>query len=169
MNVYFMELKFEAMTNKLDKVDLKILKILQENSKITNLELSKKIGLSPAPTLERVKKLEQTGIIDSYHAKVNPATIGLNVHTFVLVNLLWKKENALESFIKKIQDIDEIVECFIITGESDLILKVITKDLRSYEKLLFKRLSQIEEAEHVRTLMTLSQVKTSQTLPFDYE
>lgn len=164
-----MELKFEAMTNKLDKVDLKILKILQENSKITNLELSKKIGLSPAPTLERVKKLEQTGIIDSYHAKVNPATIGLNVHTFVLVNLLWKKENALESFIKKIQDIDEIVECFIITGESDLILKVITKDLRSYEKLLFKRLSQIEEAEHVRTLMTLSQVKTSQTLPFDYE
>jgi Lrp/AsnC family leucine-responsive transcriptional regulator len=157
------------MTNKLDKVDLKILKILQENSKITNLELSKKIGLSPAPTLERVKKLEQTGIIDSYHAKVNPATIGLNVHTFVLVNLLWKKENALENFILKIQDIDEIVECFIITGESDLILKVITKDLRSYEKLLFKRLSQIEEAEHVRTLMTLSQVKTSQTLPFEYE
>jgi DNA-binding Lrp family transcriptional regulator len=157
------------MTNKLDKVDLKILKILQENSKITNLDLSKKIGLSPAPTLERVKKLEQTGIIDSYHAKVNPTSIGLNVKTFVLVNLLWKKENALENFIKKIQKIDEVTECFIITGDADLLLKVITKDLPSYENLLFKQLSQIEEAEHVKTLMTLSQVKASQTLPFVYD
>lgn len=157
------------MTNKLDKVDLKILKILQENSKITNLDLSKKIGLSPAPTLERVKKLEQTGIIDSYHAKVNPQSIGLNVKTFVLVNLLWKKENALENFIKKIQKIDEVTECFIITGDADLLLKVITKDLPSYENLLFKQLSQIEEAEHVKTLMTLSQVKASQTLPYIYE
>jgi Lrp/AsnC family leucine-responsive transcriptional regulator len=157
------------MTNKLDKVDLKILKILQENSKITNLDLSKKIGLSPAPTLERVKKLEQTGIIDSYHAKVNPQSIGLNVKTFVLVNLLWKKENALENFIKKIQKIDEITECFIITGDADLLLKVVTKDLPSYENLLFKQLSQIEEAEHVKTLMTLSQVKASDTLPFIYD
>jgi Lrp/AsnC family leucine-responsive transcriptional regulator len=157
------------MTNKLDKVDLKILKILQTNSKITNLDLSKKIGLSPAPTLERVKKLEQTGIIDSYHAKVNPVSIGLNVKTFVLVNLLWKKENALENFIKKIQKIDEITECFIITGDADLLLKVITKDLPSYENLLFKQLSQIEEAEHVKTLMTLSQVKASDTLPFMYD
>ena len=157
------------MPNKLDKVDLKILKILQENSKITNLDLSKKIGLSPAPTLERVKKLEQTGIIDSYHAKVNPVSIGLNVKTFVLVNLLWKKENALENFIKKIQKVDEVTECFIITGDADLLLKVVTKDLPSYENLLFKQLSQIEEAEHVKTLMTLSQVKASDTLPFTYE
>jgi len=157
------------MPNKLDKVDLKILKILQTNSKITNLDLSKKIGLSPAPTLERVKKLEQTGIIASYHAKVNPAAIGLNVKTFVLVNLLWKKENALENFIKKIQKIEEVTECFIITGDADLLLKVVTKDLPSYENLLFKQLSQIEEAEHVKTLMTLSQVKSSDTLPFIYD
>ena len=70
---------------KLDKTDLKILKILQENSKITNLDLSKRIGLSPAPTLERVKKLEQSGIILSYHAKVDSKAIGLNVGTYVLV------------------------------------------------------------------------------------
>ncbi|HHS95819.1 MAG TPA: Lrp/AsnC family transcriptional regulator, partial [Phaeodactylibacter sp.] len=80
---------------KLDKVDLKILKILQENSKITNLELSRKINLSPAPTLERVKKLENTGTIHSYHAVVNPQAIGLSVKTFVLVSLAWQKENAL--------------------------------------------------------------------------
>ena len=74
------------MADKLDKIDLKILKILQKNSKITNLDLSKQIGLSPAPTLERVKKLEGSGIIESYHAQVSPAAIGLNVKTFVLVS-----------------------------------------------------------------------------------
>ena len=72
------------MSEKLDKIDLKILKILQENSKITNLDLSKKIGLSPAPTLERVKKLEQSEIIQSYHAQVDPHLMGLNVKTFLL-------------------------------------------------------------------------------------
>ena len=83
------------MSDKLDKIDLKILKILQQNSKITNLDLSKKIGLSPAPTLERVKKLENSGVIGSYHAQVAPASIGLNVKTFVLVSLAWQKDNAV--------------------------------------------------------------------------
>lgn len=153
---------------KFDKIDLKILKILQENSKITNLDLSKRIGLSPAPTLERVKKLEQTGIITSYHAKVDAAKMGLNVRTFVLVSLAWQKENALDNFIKKLKNVDEIVECYIITGDADFLLKIVCKDLQAYEQLLFKTLSQIEEIERLKTLMTLSDVKMSSTLPFDY-
>lgn len=155
--------------HKLDKIDLKILKILQQNSKITNLELSKKIGLSPAPTLERVKKLEQSEIISSYHAKVDPVSIGLMVQTYVLVNLAWPKENALENFLKKIQKIDEVTECYIITGDADFLVKIVCKDIASYEKLLFKTLSQIEEIERLKTLMTLSKVKESKLLPFDYE
>jgi DNA-binding Lrp family transcriptional regulator len=155
--------------NKLDKIDLKILKLLQENSKITNLDLSKQIGLSPAPTLERVKKLEQSGIILSYHAKVDAAAIGLNVRTFVLVSLAWQKENALENFIKKVNEIDEITECYIITGDADFLLKIVCKDLPTYEKLLFKTLSQIEEIERLKTLMTLSKVKKDKVLPYDYE
>ncbi|NNF35843.1 MAG: Lrp/AsnC family transcriptional regulator [Saprospiraceae bacterium] len=154
--------------NKLDKIDLKILKLLQENSKITNLDLSKQIGLSPAPTLERVKKLEQSGIIQSYHAKVDAAAIGLNVRTFVLVSLAWQKENALENFIKKVKDIDEITECYIITGDADFLLKIICKDLPTYEQLLFKTLSQIEEIERLKTLMTLSKVKKDKVLPYNY-
>ncbi|MFK7806708.1 MAG: Lrp/AsnC family transcriptional regulator [Saprospiraceae bacterium] len=154
---------------KMDKVDLKILKILQENSKITNLELSKKIGLSPAPTLERVKKLENSGIIESYHAVVKPQAIGLSVKTFVLVSLAWQKENALNNFLDKIKAIDEITECYIITGEADFLIKVVCKDLPSYEQLLFKTLSQIEEIERLKTLMTLSTVKDVRILPFDYE
>jgi DNA-binding Lrp family transcriptional regulator len=157
------------MSEKLDKIDLKILEILQQNSKITNLDLSKKIGLSPAPTLERVKKLEQSEIIDSYHAHVNPQTIGLHVKTFVLVSLAWQKEKALDNFLKKIDGIDEITECYIITGDADFLLKIVCKDLPSYEKLLFKTLSQIEQIERLKTLMTLSTVKDKQVLPFDYD
>ncbi len=155
--------------SRLDRIDLRILKILQDNSKITNLDLSKKIGLSPAPTLERVKKLEQSGIIQSYHAQVNPTSIGLSVKTFVLVSLAWQKENALNNFLDKVKEIQEIVECYIITGEADFLMKIVCKDIPTYEKLLFKTLSQIEEIERLKTLMTLSTVKDSKVLPFRYE
>ncbi|MDG1432981.1 MAG: Lrp/AsnC family transcriptional regulator [Saprospiraceae bacterium] len=157
------------METKFDKIDLKIMKILQENSKITNLDLSKKIGLSPAPTLERVKKLEQSGIIKSYHALVDTQAIGLSVKTFVLVSLAWQKENALNAFLEKIKQIEEITECYIITGEADFLIKIVCKDIPTYEKLLFKTLSQIEEIERLKTLMTLSTVKDSKLLPFNYE
>ena len=159
----------EMAQQKLDKIDLKILKILQENSKITNLELSKNIGLSPAPTLERVKKLEMTGIVESYHAQINPQTIGLNVKTFVLVSLAWQKENALNNFLEKVKDIEEITECYIITGEADCLIKIVCKDIPTYEQLLFKTLQQIEEIERLKTLMTLSTVKDSKLLPYKYQ
>ncbi len=155
--------------NRLDKIDLKILQILQESSKITNLDLSKKIGLSPAPTLERVKKLEQSGVIESYHAFVNAQSIGLNVKTFVMGSLAWQKPNALVNFLEKIKDINEIAECYVITGEADFLMKIVCRDIPTYEQLLFKTLSQIEEIERLKTLMTLSTVKDSKTLPFDYD
>ena len=154
---------------KLDKIDLGILRILQENSKITNLDLSKKIGLSPAPTLERVKKLENSGIIESYHAQVSPTAIGLNVKTFVLVSLAWHKENALNHFLDKVKVIGEITECYIITGEADFLMKIVCKDIPTYEQLLFKTLSQIEEIERLKTLMTLSTVKDEKILPYTYD
>jgi DNA-binding Lrp family transcriptional regulator len=154
---------------KLDKVDLKILKILQENSKITNLDLSKRVGLSPAPTLERVKKLENNDVVTAYQAKVNTTALGLNVQTFVLVDLAWQEEDALENFINKLHDIEEVVECYIITGEADFLLKIICKDIPTYEKILFKTLSQIDEIERLKTLMTLSNVKQNNILPYDYE
>ncbi|MGB1216367.1 MAG: Lrp/AsnC family transcriptional regulator [Saprospiraceae bacterium] len=157
------------MSDKLDKIDLKILKILQENSKITNLDLSKQIGLSPAPTLERVKKLEQSGVIKSYHAHVDPHTMGLSVQTFVLVSLAWQKKNARESFLQKVKEVDEIVSCYIITGEADFLVRIVCRDIPSYEQLLFKTLSQIEEIERLKTLMTLSTFKDSMVLPFKYD
>ena len=155
--------------NKLDKIDYKILQILQESSKITNLDLSKRIGLSPAPTLERVKKLEQIGVIESYHAAINANEIGLSVRTFLMGTLAWHKPNALENFLAKVKTIEEVVECYIITGDSDFMMKIVCKDIPTYEKLIFKTISQIEEIERTKTLMTLSNVKSSKILPFNYE
>lgn len=157
------------MADKLDKIDVKILNLLQENSKITNLELSRKIGLSPAPTLERVKKLEQLEIIESYHAKVNPNKVQLSISTFVLVNLAWNKPRAMESFVYKIKGIEEVTDCYVITGDADILMKIVCKDIQSYEMLLFKKLSQIEEVERLKTLMNLSVVKTSNKLPIHIE
>ena len=156
------------MSDRLDRIDLHILQILQENSKITNLDLSRQIGLSPAPTLERVKKLENNGVLQSYHAQVNPSSIGLMVKTFVLVSLDWRKDQARENFLEQVNSIDEIVECHIITGEADFLIKIICADIPTYERLLFKTLQQIDEIERLKTLMTLSTVKDSKTLPYDY-
>jgi len=86
-----------------------------------------------------------------------------------LVSLAWQKENALNHFLEKIKAIDEIVECYIITGEADFLMKIICKDIPTYEQLLFKTLSQIEEIERLKTLMTLSTVKDSMIMPFKYD
>ena len=157
------------MVDKLDKTDLRIIELLQENSKITNLELSKRINLSPAPTLERVRKLESSNIIESYHAKVNATALGLNVQSFVLVSLAWNKENAFDNFVKKIENIREITECYIITGDADFLLKIVCSDLPSYENLLFKQLSVIEEVERLKTLMSLNKIKKTKVLPYEYD
>ncbi|HLU92999.1 MAG TPA: Lrp/AsnC family transcriptional regulator [Membranihabitans sp.] len=154
---------------KLDAIDKQIIKIMQENCKITNLELSKRVGLSPAPTLERVKKLESNGILASYHAHVDRNAIGLSVQTYLLAEIAWHIDDALDNFLEKIDKIDEVVECYIITGEADALMKIICKDIPSYEHLLFKTLSKIEEIERLKTLMTLSQVKNTHVLPYDYD
>jgi len=154
---------------RLDKTDFKIMKILQQNSKITNLELSKRIGLSPAPTLERVKKIENGGAIKSYHAVLDPELMGIKVQTFVLVVIDWQKENALDRFIEHMKEFDAIVECHIITGDADALLKIQCKDIASYEKLLFGEISSLPEVERIKTLMTLSNVKKSNILPIEYE
>lgn len=154
---------------KLDKVDLKILKLLQENSKITNLELSKRIGLSPAPTLERVKKLEASGHIVSYHALVNTQLLGLNFKTFVFVNLDYHTPNAMNSFIEKMKNIPEVTACYLITGEADLMLQVICSDLIAYEQIIIKKIQNQEEVGRVKTSLIISTPKESKLLPYNYD
>ncbi|MEL6359387.1 MAG: Lrp/AsnC ligand binding domain-containing protein, partial [Bacteroidota bacterium] len=98
-----------------------------------------------------------------------PEAIDLKVKTFVLVSLDWRKEKAREHFLDKIHAIEEITECYIITGEADFLIKIVCADIPTYERLLFKTLQQIDEIERLKTLMTLSTVKDSKLLPFDYD
>lgn len=150
---------------KLDKIDRKILEILQSNAKITNAQLSKDIGLSPAPTLERVKKLENMGIIKSYHAKLNVDKIGLGVSTFVQVSLVGHNKENIEEFVKQINEIEEIIECHHITGSGDFILKIITKDIATYQKLMLEKVSEIKVVDNMQSMVILSTFKDSKVMP----
>ena len=150
---------------KFDKIDRNILEILQKNAKITNAQLSKEIGLSPAPTLERVKKLENMGVIHSYHAKLDTARIGLGVTTFVLVTLIGHNREKIEEFINEINHIDEVIECHHITGAGDFILKIISKDIPSYQKLMLEKVSDIKVVENMQSMVVLSTFKDSKVIP----
>lgn len=154
-----------SLNLKLDKIDRKILEILQANAKITNAQLSKEIGLSPAPTLERVKKLETSGIIKSYHAKVDTHAIGLGVNTFVQVSLVGHNRENIEKFISKINQIDEVIECHHITGSGDFILKIIAKDIASYQQLMLEKVSEIKEVDALQSMVILSTFKDSKVMP----
>ena len=146
---------------KLDAIDLKILKILQEDGRISNLDLSNKIGLSAAPTLERVKKLERSGIIKGYHATLDLYKLGLGTETFMQVSLAYNKQNAIDNFMNGIAKIDEIMECYQVTGSSDFILKIIVKDVQAYELLVREKLAKIQEITHMQTMVVLSTLKKS--------
>ena len=150
---------------KLDKIDLKILEILQSNAKITNAQLSSEIGLSPAPTLERVKKLEKSGVISSYHARLNTKSIGLGVSTFVLVSLKGHNRTNIDRFVKEIERLEEVIECHHITGDGDFILKIISSDIESYQKLILEKVSDIDVVDNLRTIVILSTFKQSPSLP----
>lgn len=152
-------------THKIDKIDKKILEILQSRAKITNARLSEEIGLSPAPTLERVKKLEQMGIITSYHAKLNTEKIGLGITTFVLATLNGHNRANIEGFIEEINKIPEVVECHHITGAGDFILKVIAKDIASYQKLMLEKVSDIKQVDNMQSMVVLSTFKDSMVMP----
>lgn len=153
---------------KLDKIDLKILKLVQENGKISNLQLSGEIGLSPAPTLERVKKLEIANIIKSYHASVNEAVLGLGVKAFIQISLVRQIDNVMCKFNEHIGEIDEVVECFQVTGNFDYMLKVLVKDIPAFEKLIGEKLSKVEEIRQMQTTVILSQTKDTKVLPVEY-
>jgi Lrp/AsnC family leucine-responsive transcriptional regulator len=152
-------------SQKIDATDRKILEILQRNSNITNAQLAKEIGLSPAPTLERVNKLEISGIIKSYHAVVDPASVGLGVSTFVMVTLKGHNKENINKFISEINGIDEVVECHHITGAGDFILKVVSADITSYQQLMLDKVSNIEVVDSLQSMVILSTFKNSKSLP----
>lgn len=153
---------------KLDSIDLNILRILQENGKITNIQLSQEVGLSPAPTLERVRKLEKNGIIKSYHAALNEDILELGFTALIQVALDRQKKDSIQNFLNHINGIHEITECYQVTGNFDYQLKVVVKDIPAFEALIADKLSNVEEIGQMQTMVVLSKVKQSRVLPIDY-
>jgi len=151
--------------HKLDDIDRKILRILQGNGRITNTQLSKEIGLSPAPTLERVKKLENCGIIKGYHARLDKEQVGIGVSTFILVSLKGHNKANIQRFTESIEDIEEIIECHHITGSGDFILRVVSQDIASYQKLMIEKVTDIPVVDNLQSIVILSTYKDSKVLP----
>lgn len=149
---------------KLDSIDKKILEILQKDGNITNAQLAKEIGLSPAPTLERVKKIENSGLVMSYHARIDVNALGLGVTTFVLISLSSHKISRIEDFVKKIVALDEVIECFHITGNGDFLVKILVEDIPSYHKLILEKLTQIEEIGNMSSMIVLSGYKENSVI-----
>ena len=148
----------------LDYKDKHLLEELQANSRITNAELAKRIGLSPSSTLERVKKLEISGFIDKYIAILNPRKAGYSCFTFVEVKLARHGETPVEDFISSIAHIPEVLECHHITGEADFLLKVVTKDIPAYEELILHQLSALTNVQTMKTSVVLSTFKNETKL-----
>ena len=153
------------MELKLDKIDKKILSILQDNAKITNSQLAIEVGLSPAPTLERVKKLENAGVIISYHAELDQEMMGLGVCVYIQASLQGSSKDLMESFKNKIKHIPEVVECYHVTGASDFLLKILSKDIKTYNDFILDRLIEIKEIGNLQSMVVLSPVKNSNNLP----
>lgn len=148
----------------IDEIDKKILDVLQENGRITNLHLSNLIGLSPAPTLERVRKLEKAKILKSYHAEVDAAKLGFGLNVSIQVTLARQIENAMQKFSAKIQEIEEVIECVQVTGDFDYLLRVVVKDVSDLDALINQKISKIEVIGTLKTSVILSTVKSTKKI-----
>ncbi len=151
-----------------DKLDFKILKLLQENGRVTNLQLASSIGLSPAPTLERVRKLENAGFIKSYHAFVDEEMLGLGIKSFIQIQLDFHTHNAIPEFVETVKQIKEVTECHHVTGQCDFILKVYVKDIKAYEALIMEKISKIPYVKTFQTMMIMSTSKKEPIVPIEY-
>lgn len=153
------------MSIQLDEIDLKILMRLQDEGRISNVDLADQVGLSPAPCLRRVRALERAGAIRRYVALVDPAAVNLHVTVFVQITLDLQVEGRLEIFENAILRRPEVLECYLMTGDADYLLRVVVADVSAYERFLRDALTRIESAAGIKSSFALKQVKYSTALP----
>ena len=149
----------------LDAIDLRILACLQENARIANTDLAAAVGLSPAPCLRRVRALEKRGVIRRHVSLVSPAAVGLPVSVFVSISLERQVEEALKRFERVILARPEVMECYLMTGDADYLLRVVCADLGAYERFVLDHLTKVPGVSSIRSSFALKQVKYSTALP----
>ena len=149
----------------LSEIDYKILKYLQDNARLSNVELSEHIHLSQSPCLRRVRNMEASGVIKGYVALVDQNTVGLSVSVFVNVRLEKQIERALEIFEETVQNWSEVMECYLMTGDSDYLLRVVASDLVAYERFLMDKLTRVPGVASINSSFALKQVTYKTALP----
>ena len=154
-----MKHKFE-----LDETDWKILSELQANGRITNVELATKVGISAPPCLRRVKSLRENGFIDGFHARLNQKKLGMEVLAFAMVGLHRQTESDLASFTRQIEDMPEIMECHMLSGEIDFILKCATTDMDSFQNFIIHTLTAMPNVASVKTSLVIKPCKSECTI-----
>ena len=156
------------MAVKLDKIDKKILQLMQDNARISNLELAEQVGLSPTPCSRRVKRLEASGLIDRHVTLLNPEALGLNLTAIIGISMDRHTPDRFELFEQAIKDMPEVLECSIVTGQAaDFLLKVMVKDMQHYEKFLLGHLTRLTGVTGVHSSFVLRKVIAKTALPLD--
>jgi Lrp/AsnC family leucine-responsive transcriptional regulator len=149
----------------LDQHDFRILVQLQDDARRTNVALAEAVHLSPAPCLRRVRELEETGVIRRYVTLLDPEQVGLHVSVFIQVSLERQVENGLRVFEQTVDGYAEVMECYLMTGDADYLLRVVAPDLKALQEFITDRLARIPGVSNIRSSLALKQVKYQTALP----
>ena len=149
----------------LDTTDLRILDHLQRDGALSNVELARRVHLSPSPCLARVKALEASGVIERYVAIASASKLGLGLNVFISISLKSQSKEALADFERRIAEHDEVRECYLMTGDSDYLIRVAVADISALEKFILEQLSPISGIDKIRSSFALKQVRYKTALP----
>jgi Lrp/AsnC family leucine-responsive transcriptional regulator len=152
-------------SKKLDRIDKNILVELQKDGRLSNVELSKRVGLSPTPCLERVKRLEKEQYITGYQANLNPGKLDLALLVFVEITLTKTSPDVFDDFATAVHELDVIQECHLVSGDFDFLLKTRVKDMLAYRQLLGDTLLRLPAVSESRTYVVMDEIKSSNMLP----
>jgi Lrp/AsnC family leucine-responsive transcriptional regulator len=151
----------------MDKIDRRILRELQQDASLSNVELARRVSLSPSPCLARVRALEQAGVIRQYVALADAARLGLGLNVFINISLRTQGKDALARFEQRIAEHDEVMECYLMTGDSDYLIRVVVADIAALERFILDQLTPIADIEKIRSSFALKQVRYKTALPLD--
>lgn len=151
----------------LDSIDRRLLAELQEEGRVTNVDLARRVGLTAPPCLRRVRALEEAGVIRGYHADLDASSLGFTITVFAMVSLKSQAEEDLKAFENHIKALPEVRECHMLNGEIDFILKIVSKDLQSFQEFLTSKLTPAPNVASVKTSLTIRTAKNEPGVPLD--
>ncbi|PKO74496.1 MAG: ArsR family transcriptional regulator [Betaproteobacteria bacterium HGW-Betaproteobacteria-15] len=152
-------------TNHLDATDLRILEELQTDASLSNVELARRVHLSPSPCLARVRALEARGLIRQYVALLDAQQLGRHLNVFISISLKQQSRETLQAFEERITLRDEVMECYLMTGDADYLLRVAVPDMPALERFILEQISPIAQVEKIRSSFALKQVRYKTALP----